>query len=212
MEYLNSIFRTDKILDITILKSRLSNKVFLLIALQCLSGCSGLLPKEKSITVGAWSSFEEAQQTFDRIIPYQTSIEELKELKIDPERNPNIEILNYSDISGRFIQSTAIDGFVLDDGVKECISAKTNCRGYEIKESVIKSKRYGNFWSDLLNFKRKTDTTGWRFNGIVLINNNLVVYKLSSGLPAIHTKNEKKRPLGPLQSGGIAIQTIEKNL
>ena len=194
------------------IRSRIYYGIHLLLVLQCLVGCSGLLPKEKTITVGAWDTFEEAQHTFDKIIPYQTSLDELKELNINPETNANISILNYSDVTGRFIAGLSIDGYVLDSGVRECILAKTNCKGYEINERVIRRKRYGSFWADFLNFKRKTDTVGWRFNGIVLINEGLVIYKLSSGQPAIHEKTEKKNPLGPLQGGGIVTDKLRNDL
>lgn len=191
------------------IRSRIYHGIHLLLVLQCLVGCSGLLPKEKTITVGVWDTFEEAQHTFDKIIPHQTSLDELEELNINPEKNANISILNYSDVTSRFILGLSIEGYELDSGVRECILAKTNCRGYEINERVIRRKRYGSFWADLLNFKRKTDTVGWRFSGIVLINNGIVVYKLSSGQPAIHEKTEQKNPLGPLQSGGIAIDVLK---
>ena len=101
---------------------------------------------------------------------------------------------------------------MLDEGVSECILAKTNCSGYEINERVMRSKRYGNFWSDLLNFKRKTDIKGWQFHGIILVNKQLVIYKLSNGQPSIHEKVEKNNPLGPLQSGGIALDVIKNQV
>ena len=177
-----------------------------------MSGCSGLLPKEKSTTVGIWDTYEAAQNTFDKIIPYHTTLDELRMLNINPQNNSNITILNYADITSRFISGLAVDGYALDSGVKECILAKTNCKGYEINEKVMRSKRYGNFWADLLNFKRKTDIVGWHFNGMILVNNQIVIYKLSSGQPFIHEKIEKKNPLGPLQSGGIAIDAIKNEL
>ena len=194
------------------IRSQIYNGIHLLLFMQCLVACSSLLPKDKSITVGAWDTFEEAQQAFDKIIPYQTSLDDLKGLNINPDTNANINILNYSDVTNRFISALSIEGYELDPGIKECILAKTNCKGYEINEKVIRRKRYGNFWADILNFKRKTDIVGWNFNGIVLINDGLVVYKLSSGQPAIHEKVEKKNPLGPLQSGGIVTDILEEQL
>ena len=191
------------------LQTRIYYIYFLVISLG-LSACSSLLPKEKNITVGKWKTFEEAQLTFDKITPYQTTLDELIKLDINPE-NKNITILNYSDIANRFTPSLAVKGFVLDKGVSECILAKTQCKGYELSEKILRSKRYGNFFSDLLNFKRKTDTTGWEFNGIVLIKNKLVIYKLTSGKPSIHEKTEITRPLGPFQSGSIAVDVIKKN-
>jgi len=177
-----------------------------------LSACSNLLPKEKAITVGIWDSYEEAQSTFDKITPYYTTLDELRTLNLSAEVNSNVSILTYADITSRFINGLAIDGYEIDSGVKDCILAKTSCTGYEINESFLSSKRYGNFWADLLNFKRKTDIRGWRFNGIILVNDQVVIYKLSSGQPSIHEKKEKNNPLGPLQSGGIALDVLKREL
>lgn len=167
-----------------------------------LGGCSSLLPKGETETEGPWQTFWEAQQTFDKIIPHQTTVEALKQLKLDPESNPNVTILNYSDVLRRFIPSPTISASDLEPGVQECISAKTACKGYEIDQRVMKRNRYGNFWADFLNFKRKVDIVGWRFNGVILIKDNLVVYKLTGGQPAIREREESKNPLGPFQGLG----------
>lgn len=168
----------------------------------CLGGCSSLLPKGETETEGPWQTFWEAQQTFDKIIPHQTTIEELKQLNLDPSSNPNVTILNYSDVLRRFIPSPSINAHDLDPGVLECIAAKTACKGYEIDQRVMKRKRYGNFWADVLNFERKVDIAGWRFNGVILIKDNLVVYKLTGGQPAIREREENRNPLGPFQGFG----------
>lgn len=167
-----------------------------------LGGCSSLLPKGETETEGPWQTFWEVQQTFDKIIPHQTTIEELKQLNLDPSSNSNVTILNYSDVLRRFIPSPSINAHDLDPGVLECIAAKTACKGYEIDQRVMKRKRYGNFWADVLNFERKVDIVGWRFNGVVLIKDNLVVYKLTGGQPSIREREENKNPLGPFQGFG----------
>ena len=41
-----------------------------------------------------------------------------------------------------------------------------------------------------------------RFNGVILIKGDLVVYKLTGGQPVIHEYEESKNPLGPLQGIG----------
>lgn len=192
--------------------SELMRKCYLRILIIILiSGCSALLAKEKNIIVGNWKSYQEAQETFDKIIPHVTTVPDLYQLNLDPNKNNDITLLNYSDIATRFVPSTTVDGYTQDSGVGECIAAKTQCKGYEINEKAIRSKRYGNFFADLLTFNRKTDITGWHFNGIVLIKNDLVIYKLTSGKTAIHEKLEVTKPLGPLQSGGIIIDVIKNN-
>lgn len=102
----------------------------------------------------------------------------------------------------RFIPSPSINAHDLDPGVQECITAKTACKGYEIDQRTIRRKRDGNFWADFLNFSRKVDVVGWRFNGVILIKDKLVVYKLSGGQPSIHELEENKNPLGPFQGIG----------
>lgn len=167
-----------------------------------LAGCGSLLPRAEVVTESPWQSFQDVQQVFDKIVPYQTTVEDLKRLRLDPESNPNITILNYSDVLRRFIPSPSINAHDLDSGVRECIMANTACKGYEIDQRFIKRKRYGNFWADILNFKRKVDVIGWRFNGVILIKDSLVVYKLTGGQPAIHELEENKNPLGPFQGIG----------
>lgn len=164
-----------------------------------LSGCSTILPQSENTDVNPWTSYKEMQTMFDSIIPHKTTVDDLKALKLDPHANPNIAILNYSDILRRFIPSPSINSHDLDLGVQECIQAKMACEGYEINQAVMESNRYGNFFADFLNFKRQTNIEGWRFNGILLIKDNVVIYKLTGGEPAIHKNEEHLNPLGPLQ-------------
>lgn len=170
-----------------------------------IAGCSALLPRSEALTDSPWQSFEEAQRTFDQIVPHKTTAADLKRLKLDPGSNPNISILNYSDVLRRFIPSPSVDASLLDAGVQECVRAATRCRGYEVDHRVLRRRRYGNFWADIFNFRRKTDIAGWRFNAVVLITDDIVVYKLTGGQPAIHEHEDSDNPLGPLQGAGEAI-------
>ena len=167
-----------------------------------LAGCGALLPRGESVAESPWRNYDEAQQTFNKIVPYQTTAQDLKALKLDPLQNPNITLLNYSDVLRRFIPSPATNMQDLDAGVQDCIRAKSACRGYEVDQKSVKRQRYGNFWADFLNFKRKVDIVGWRFNGVILLRNGVVVYKLTGGQPAIHEHEENKNPLGPFQGLG----------
>ncbi len=170
-----------------------------------IAGCSTLLPRSEALTDSPWQSFEEAQRAFEQIVPHKTTVADLKLMKLDPISNPNITILNYSDVLRRFIPSPSINASSLDAGVQECVRAATRCQGYEVDHRVLKRSRYGNFWADVFNFKRKVDVVGWRFNAVVLITDEVVVYKLTGGQPAIHEHEESDTPLGPLQGAGEAI-------
>ena len=170
-----------------------------------LGGCGSLLPKSESLTDSPWQSFEEAERAFALIVPHRTTVVDLRRLKLDPAANPNITILNYSDVLRRFVPSPSIDASVLDAGVRECVRAATHCQGYEVDHRAIRHDRYGNFWADILNFRRKTEIKGWRFNAVLLIIDDVVVYKLVGGQPVIHEHEESRNPLGPLQGAGEAI-------
>ena len=170
--------------------------------LALLAGCSALLPRGESTAESPWRNFEEAQQTFDKIVPYQSTVQDLRTLKLDPLQNANITLLNYSDVLRRFITTPSTSLQDLDPGVQDCIKAKGACRGYEVDQKSVKRRRYGNFFADFLNFKRKVDIVGWRFNGVILIKDELVVYKLTGGQPSIHEHEESKNPLGPFQGIG----------
>lgn len=174
-------------------------RIWLLLAL---GGCSGLLPRGEAVTEGPWKSYAEAQATFDKIMPDQTRVDELKALHFDVQNSPNITILNYSDILQRFIPTPALDPRNLDGGVRACLTAKTACIGYEVNQKVVHRHRHGNFWLDFLNFKRQTDVKGWRFSGMLLIVGDVVVYKLTGGQPVIHEQEDSRNPLGPLQGLG----------
>lgn len=89
-----------------------------------MAGCSSLLPRSDAVVEGPWKSFEEAQQIFDKIIPYQTSVDDLKVLGLDPKSTPNITLLNYSDVVRRFIPSPAANPDEFDVGVRDCIKGK----------------------------------------------------------------------------------------
>ena len=63
----------------------------------------------------------------------------------------------------------------------------------------MNSERYGNVVLDMFNFRRKTRTTGWKFQGLIILNGERVVYKLESGEPKILELEDRENPLGPLQ-------------
>ncbi len=167
-----------------------------------LIGCSTLLPKGEGLTDSPWQSYQEAQQTFDKIVANATTVADLTRLKLDPTSNSNITILNYSDILRRFVPSPSINTVDLEDGVQECIRAKSACKGHEVNIRVIKRSRYGNFLVDFLNFRRKVDIVGWSFNAVLFIKDDAVIYNLTGGQPAIHEHEETTNPLGPFQGAG----------
>ncbi|MEW6571825.1 MAG: hypothetical protein AB1390_11775 [Nitrospirota bacterium] len=188
----NSVFRKEKKILFAL------SVAMLLIVL--LAGCRSLLPSARQTVKSPWKTFDESRAAYDRIVINSTTADELKGLGFDPYFTPNIRILTYQDVIQRFMFNPTIEKEDLDEGVQRCIDAKTHCYAYEVRPGVITSKRLGNLWLDLLNFKRNTKESGWRFEALIVLVNDVVVYKLSGGNPVIDELRETKNPLGPLQS------------
>ena len=169
-----------------------------------LSGCSGMLPKTETATETPWRSFDEALRMYETITPAQTTTADLRAMGLDPFAQDNITILNYADLIRRFSVPGSNSLADLDAGLRQCIEAKQDCRGYEIEQRETRLDRTGNFMLDWLNFRRITKTTGWRFTATLVINSGLVVYKVWSGQPSIREVEDRRNPLGPAQGIGLS--------
>lgn len=165
-------------------------------------GCSSkaYLPSAKETVLSSWKSFAEVQASFDKIIPYQTTLDTLEQLGFAPTVTPNVQILNHLDIMQRFMPNPSITLKDLDPGLQECLAAQEHCQAFEIALHKKESDRYGNVMLDLLNFRRKTSITGWEFKAIIVMKDELTVYKIRGGRPNIDQDQDRKNPLGPLQS------------
>jgi hypothetical protein len=170
-----------------------------------LAGCSSLLPHSTQEVTTPWKSYSEAQATFDKIIPNNTTLSALKKLGYDPEQTTNISILNHADLIRRLVGTGSFDIDLIDDALHACLSSKSTCFAYELEQTFTDKKRIGNFWLDFLNFDKQTDINGWQFDAIVVLSNDLVVYKQWSGKPSTHQFERERNPLGPLQGWGPSL-------
>lgn len=171
------------------------------------AGCSAMLPSIDKITRSPWQSFGEAKKSFDKIIPEKTTTQELKQLGFDPFVTPNVKLITYLEIVQKFVPNESIALEDLPPGVRHCLAAKEDCKGYEVKPQVLFSKRYGNVMLDLLNFRRKTVTTGWKFDALIILEKDLVVYTLWGGEPQVEQFEDKRNPLGPFQEVGEVLKS-----
>lgn len=170
-----------------------------------LAGCADLLPRARSEVRSLWASYEQARAAIDRIIPYQTTAQDLVALGIDPFRTENVRLLSFSDIALRFPLGGGFSVDRLDRGLRECLEAGTRCEGYAIAVRQTYRDRVGNFWLDGLNFQRTVDVRGWSFNALILLVEGRVVYVLQGGEPAIREQEVTRQPLGPLQGWGESL-------
>jgi hypothetical protein len=186
----------------------MTGRISLVLVACLLQGCGALLPKSKEVTASPWPTYQAAQETFDKIVPGQTTIADLRNMALDPAENPNIAILNYADVMRKFMLNQSFAVSDLDQGVRDCVMAKIACRGFEVTQSMVNKNRQGNVVLDVLGFYRETQTTGWRFNGLILLKENVVVYKLTGGQPILQGTEENKNPLGPVQAIGQKMTGI----
>ncbi|MBK9574727.1 MAG: hypothetical protein IPO43_19450 [Rhodoferax sp.] len=103
-------------------------------------------------------------------------------------------------------RSSPRTGVVTDArSVVVCLEARDACHGLEIVGSRIVKARTGNFVADFSNFRRRTETTGWRFNALILFVDDLVVYRSWGGQPKVSEVEVTHNPLGPLQDVGPSL-------
>jgi hypothetical protein len=181
----------------------------LILSLIC-SGCTGgFLPSIKETSKSPWQSFEEAKMSFDMIVAHQTTSEDLKFLGFDPFETPNVKLITYLELLEKFMPNQSIQMADLDPGVQSCLKVRELCHGYEVAPQILDSKRYGNVFLDLFNFRRKKVTMGWKFNALIVLKNGLVVHKVWGGEPNVSVFEDKRNPLGPLQEINKVLPTIK---
>lgn len=167
-----------------------------------LAGCAALLPKSKAETESAWQSFGEARAAIERIEPFKTTRADLRAAGIGTENDPTITLLSHVDIAVRFPIGGVLREQDVDPGVRDCLRAGKACNAYLINVKRTNRDRIGNFWLDALRFRREIDVRGWSFNALVIFVDDLAVYAVYGGQPAIHELELERNPLGPLQGWG----------
>jgi hypothetical protein len=181
--------------------------LFVSIVIQ-LSGCGSysrlFLPSEKRDVKSPWNTFEKVKSAYDQIIVNETSLLDLKNLKFDPFETPNIEIMTYMEIVRYFLPNPSFKKEQLPKEVRDCLDSQKDCRGFQIELEKLETNRFGNVLLDVLNFRRRSRQKGWKFQAMIVIHDNTVVYKRWSGKPNLNETTDRKNPLGPLQNlGGL---------
>lgn len=168
-----------------------------------LSACASWLP-EASTNTTPFENFDDARKTVQALEPMKSDRAVLEKNGFNPVKHPNITLLTHADVVRRFLPSSILKREDLDPGIIHCLEARDACHGMEVLGARINKARTGGFWADFLNFQRRTETTGWRYTAIVLMVNDLVVYRSVSGQPEINEVEVTRNPLGPLQDIGPA--------
>lgn len=189
-------------------KSQTSTRTvgFLLALTVLLGGCSSLLPQARTESP-TFQSFDDARHAIEALQPQKSNLETLSKLGLTPTQQPNTVILTHTDIVRRVVAGGLLSKDDLEPGILTCLNARDACRGWELNVARISKVRTGNFFADFVNFKRRTETTGWRFNALILLVNDVVVYRGWGGQPVINEAEVQNNPLGPLQDMGPSVVT-----
>jgi hypothetical protein len=166
-----------------------------------IGGCASWLPEARTDTT-PFKSYEEAHAALLALVPMKSDRATLENNGFFPGKHPNTTLLTHADVARRFLPSAILKREDLDPGIVHCLESRDACRGLEILGAKIARERKGSFWADFLNFQRRTQTTGWRFTALVLLVDDLVVYRSWSGQPVIDETEVTRNPLGPFQDIG----------
>ena len=173
-------------------------------------GCNSLLPSKTVDTQTQWASYQEVESVAKGIRRGDT-LEDVKELGLDVDKTPNVQLLTYLDIAKRFgLIGLKDQSVTIPDGVKKLMDAAEKGKGYELTVETTRHERIGNFWADFFQFRRNTHTTGWQFTVLLIVVDDKVEYVLYKGNPNIDKLEKEKNPLGPFQkiSGYIIVDLI----
>ena len=170
-----------------------------------LAGCASLLPRGSNEQPSGFDSFESAQRALEQVLPFRTTVAELAGLGFDPAGGRNVTRVPYPEVVTRLAPHPGVPLETLDEGVRACVAAQAQCRAYVFHLGGQTQRREGSFWLDFFNFKRTTAVAGWRFDGLVVVRGELVVFRNFGGEARIDRTERQVNPLGPLQRAGDAV-------
>jgi len=171
------------------------------VTLVCTSGCSSLLPSERAEARSPFSDYLDAEIRYAQAVPGLTDRAELFSLGFDPLAQGNGRMLSFIDVRLMFVQPN-IPIEYLPNGLVQCLEAKDRCVGYAFEFNKTDTQRVGNFWADVLNFRKQRELQGWTFRAVFVLVDDKLVHKVSNGEPNIRRLEVKRNPLGPLQGAG----------
>lgn len=170
-----------------------------------LAGCANLLPRGSSEQPSAFPTYEAAAQAFERAVPYQTRVEQLREFGFDVNASPNVTRIPYPQLTARLSPDPGVPFEALDPGVRDCILARQGCVAYEFHLHREERRREGSFFLDFLNFRRVSHVVGWRFEGLLAVRDGVVLFRSHAGEAHIDRTERDVNPLGPLQPAGESV-------
>ena len=133
------------------------------------------------------------------ILPHETNVDSSKFLTYE-------QVLDsYSGIQAGKTRLTELPGLGLDTRTTPNIEAQYRCSAYVFHLQHSNKQRSGGVVPDLLGIEQNTVNDGWSAEIILLLQDDVVVYKVISGSPHTQDLRDKTQPLGPFQDLGRFI-------
>jgi hypothetical protein len=170
-----------------------------------LAGCAGLLPTVRTDQRGGFGSYDAARDALARVVPYRTTRDDLKAIGFDVETSANIRLVGYPQVVALLMPNPNLSPEQLDPGIRDCVAARHACRAYVFELGRTLRERRPPVLLDLLNFRRVTQVTGWRFEGLIVMRDGVVLFASHGGEPRIERTERRSNPLGPFQSGSDMV-------
>ena len=179
-----------------------------------LGGCAttALMPSSGDETVGdvGWKNYLEAEQFFNRIKQGETTVIDLSKNGLDLKTSKNVVVLDRTTLLALFMANIPGSFEYLDDAERLCLRASENCTPYVFRKDETREEGKGSLLLRLLNFKKESTVRGWNVEILLLVLNDVVVYKQIKGTPNGTERSKiERRPLGPFDgnvSGYIGIK------
>ncbi len=167
-----------------------------------LSGCatSKLMDNSSDVSSGGadWKSFADAKDFFDKIEIGKTHDKDLASLGLDLNISKNLRTLAAPTFVALFSDSSFANFDRLPPAVQKCLKYEERCVGYRIHKDSVQRNGTGSLALRVLKFKEENIIRGFDVKILLLVHNDVVVYKDIEGTPNGTERHEvKKRPLGP---------------
>jgi len=185
-----------------------SSRILASILCAALAGCSSLLPHGSTDTPSPFQAYAQAQAAIERVVPFTTRAGELRSLGFDTEDGKNVTLIPYPEIVARLVPYSGVPLSELDAGIQRCILAKSGCRAYLFHFERQDRKREGGFWGDFLNVRRETRVTGWWFDALLVVSDDVVLFRNHSGQARTVRVEQQTNPLGPFQPAGESAGSL----
>lgn len=173
-----------------------------------LAGCAGMLPRGSADLASQFDSFESARQALESLTPYQSTLADMRAAGYAVDDSTNVTLIPYPQLVAHLSPNQSVPFEALDAGLRDCILARQACRAYLFRFGKEFRRRTGTFLLDFLNFERTTHWTGWRFEGLVVVRDDVVLFRNYGGEPHVDRAERQINPLGPLQQAGEVASSL----